>query len=172
VIGEGDWRKQSAQAIGASNQDDGSRWEITTMTDNDNQSNPAAPRRALRCISRPDSQTGGHYSPAVVAGDFAFISGQTPRGADRQLIGDTIEAQTAATLDNVVKVLAAAGAGLEDIVKVNIYLSDLTQFGRFNTIYAQYFPHHKPARTTVESGLQGVMIEIDAVAYLGGTRPA
>lgn len=120
-----------------------------------------------RVIDVPGLKAGGHYSAAIAAGGFAFVSGQTPRDADRRVVGDTIEAQTAAALDNVAKVLAAAGASLGDIVKITVYLTDLTLFPRFNVVYATYFPDLKPARTTVECGLQGVMVEIDAIAYLG-----
>jgi 2-iminobutanoate/2-iminopropanoate deaminase len=124
-------------------------------------------RRAMRAVNPGGVSHGGHYSPAMVAGDFVFLSGQTPRGAGREVIGDSIEEQARATLDNVARVLAAAGAKLEDIVKVTVYLTDLTLFSRFNALYASYFPHHKPARTTVEAGLQGVLVEIDVIAYLG-----
>lgn len=120
-----------------------------------------------RMIDVAGRKTGGYYSAAVVAGGFVFVSGQTPRDADRRVIGDSIETQAAAALDNVARVLAAAGASLEDIVKTTIYLTDLALFPQFNTVYATYFPDFKPARTTVECGLQGVMIEIDAIAHLG-----
>jgi 2-iminobutanoate/2-iminopropanoate deaminase len=103
----------------------------------------------------------------VVAGGFVFVSGQTPRDANRNVLGDTIEEQTAAALDNVGKVLVAAGATLGDIVKTTIYITDMGLFQRCNTVYAKYFPNHKPARTTLECGLQGVLIEIDVVAYVG-----
>ena len=120
-----------------------------------------------RVIEAPDIKSGGHYSMAIVAGGFIFVAGQTPRDANRNVVGETIEEQTAAALDNVVKVLGAAGATLKDIVKATVYLTDLGLFQRFNTVYAKYFPHHIPPRTTLECGLQGVLIEIDVVAYVG-----
>jgi 2-iminobutanoate/2-iminopropanoate deaminase len=132
--------------------------------------NESSKRRALRAVNPSDVKQGGHYSSAIIAGDFVFLSGQTPRDAERKVSGESIEEQAGATLDNVARVLAAAGAGLEDIVKITVYLTDLTLFSRFNTLYASYFPHHKPARTTVEAGLQGVLVEIDAVAYVGAPR--
>lgn len=131
-----------------------------------NMSNSGTPR-ALRGVNPADVKPGGHYSPAMIAGDFVFLSGQTPRDADRQVIGDSIEEQTHATLANVERVLAAAGAGLEDVVKVTVYLTDMTLFSRFNARYSSWFARHEPARTTVEVGLQGVLVEIDVVAYLG-----
>ena len=129
--------------------------------------NDSGTRRALRGVNPTDLKPGGHYSSAMVAGDFVFLSGQTPRDADRKVIGDSIEEQTRATLANVERVLAAAGAGLDDVVKVTVYLTDLTLFSRFNALYASWFAQHKPARTTVEAGLQGVLVEIDVVAYIG-----
>jgi 2-iminobutanoate/2-iminopropanoate deaminase len=129
--------------------------------------NDSGAGRALRGVNLTDLNPGGHYSAAMIAGDFVFLSGQTPRDAERKVIGDSIEEQTRATLANVERVLAAAGAGLADVVKVTVYLTDLTLFSRFNALYAGWFGPHKPARTTVEAGLQGVLIEIDVVAYTG-----
>jgi len=122
-----------------------------------------------RVIDIAGFEAGGHYSPAIAAGGFVFVSGQTPRDAERRIVGDTIETQTAAALDNVAKVLGAAGGSLADVVKMTIYLTDLASFSGFNTVYATYFPDVKPARTTVECGLRDVLVEIDAIAYLGST---
>jgi 2-iminobutanoate/2-iminopropanoate deaminase len=123
-----------------------------------------------RMINVSSVKAGGHYSSAIAAGGFIFVSGQTPRDEARRIIGETIEEQTAATLDNVSRVLAASGASMSDIVKITIYLTDLTLFPRFNTAYIDRFVDFKPARTTVECGLQGVMIEIDVIAYIGSDR--
>lgn len=120
-----------------------------------------------RAIEVDGIRTGGHYSAAVAAGGFVFVAGQTPRDAERRVVGETIEEQTAAAIENVQKALAAAGATLNDVVKTTVYLTDLTLFARFNAVYAKYFHDFKPARATVECGLQGVMVEIDAIAYVG-----
>jgi 2-iminobutanoate/2-iminopropanoate deaminase len=116
-------------------------------------------------IEIPGRTPGGHYSAAVVAGDFIFVAGQVPRDDSRKLIGETIEEQTHATLDNVERVLEAAGASLSSVVKVSVYLADLALFPRFNAVYASRFTKVRPVRTTIGCGLQGVLIEIDAVAY-------
>jgi 2-iminobutanoate/2-iminopropanoate deaminase len=129
--------------------------------------NDSGTRRALRGVNPGELNPGGHYSSAMIAGDFVFLSGQTPRDADRNVIGNSIEEQTRATLANIERVLAAAGARPQDVVKVTAYLTDLTLFSRFNALYASWFAEHKPARTTVEAGLQGVLVEIDVVAYIG-----
>jgi 2-iminobutanoate/2-iminopropanoate deaminase len=112
-----------------------------------------------------DRARGGHYSQAVRAGDFVFVSGQTPRNVERAIVGETIEDQTAVTLDNVELALKAAGASLRDVVKVSVHLADLADAGKFNAVYARYFPEVVPARTTVGSVLNEVRVEVDVVAY-------
>jgi 2-iminobutanoate/2-iminopropanoate deaminase len=110
----------------------------------------------------------GAYSPGIRAGDFIFVSGQGPLDpATGKIVGDTIEQQTARTLDNVKAILAAAGATMADVVKVGAHLSDLALFERYNRVYATYFPDPRPARTTVGSQLLGILVEIDAIAYIG-----
>src|SRR5262245_21471693 len=111
---------------------------------------------------------GGAYSPGLRAGDFVFVSGQGPiEPATGQIVGETIEEQTARTLENVKLILEAAGASMADVVKATVHLSDLNLFPRYNTVYATYFPDHKPTRTTVGSQLMGIMVEIDVIAYVG-----
>jgi 2-iminobutanoate/2-iminopropanoate deaminase len=111
---------------------------------------------------------GGAYSPGLRAGDFVFVSGQGPIDpATGQIVGETIEEQTARTLENVRLILEAAGATMADVVKATVHLSDLSLFPRYNTVYAGYFPDPKPTRTTVGSQLLGMLIEIDVIAYVG-----
>ena len=112
---------------------------------------------------------GGAYSQGLRAGDFVYVSGQGPIDpATGEIVGETIEEQTARTLENVKAILAAAGASMADVVKATVHLSDLSLFPRYNEVYARYFPDPKPVRTTVGSDLLGIMIEIDVVAYVGG----
>jgi 2-iminobutanoate/2-iminopropanoate deaminase len=102
------------------------------------------------------------------AGDFIFVSGQAPIDpASNEIVGTTIEEQTARTIENVRLLLEAAGAQLSDVVKATVHLSDMALFDRYNTVYASYFPDPKPVRTTVGSQLDGFMIEIDVIAYIG-----
>ena len=113
-------------------------------------------------------KTAGAYSPGLRAGDFVFVAGQGPTNpATGQLAGDTIEAQTAQVLENVKTILEAGGASMADVVKATVHLSDLALFGRFNAVYATYFPDPKPVRTTVGSQLMGILVEIDVIAYVG-----
>jgi 2-iminobutanoate/2-iminopropanoate deaminase len=109
----------------------------------------------------------GAYSQGIRVGDFIFVAGQGPRDPLTGQIGATIEEQTARTLENVKAVLAAGGATMADVVKVGAHLSDLALFERYNHVYAEYFPDPKPVRTTVGSQLNGIMVEIDAIAYVG-----
>lgn len=110
----------------------------------------------------------GAYSQGWVAGDFVFVSGQGPLDPETGLIvGETIEEQTSRVLENIKAILEAAGASMSDVVKVAVHLSDLSLFQRFNKVYATFFPDPKPARTTVGSQLLGILVEIDAVAYIG-----
>ncbi|MFD4840954.1 RidA family protein [Achromobacter sp. NPDC058515] len=113
-----------------------------------------------------DKACGGHYSHAVRAGDYVFVSGQTPRDGVRAVVGKTIEEQTTVTLENVRLTLEAAGGALENVVKVGVFLSDLADAAGFDQIYASHFPTFRPARTTVGCALNGVLVEIDAVAYI------
>ena len=110
----------------------------------------------------------GAYSPGLIAGDFVFVSGQGPLDpATGKIVGETIEEQTARVLENVKAVLEAAGSSMSDVVKVAVHLSDLANFQRFNQVYATFFPDPKPTRTTVGSQLPGILVEIDAIAYIG-----
>ncbi len=110
----------------------------------------------------------GTWSLGARAGDFIFVSGQGPLDPTTgKIVGETIEEQTARTLENIKAILAAAGATMADVVKVSAHLSDLALFDRYNRVYAGYFSDPKPARTTVGSQLLGILVEIDAIAYVG-----
>jgi 2-iminobutanoate/2-iminopropanoate deaminase len=110
----------------------------------------------------------GAYSQGLKVGDFVFVAGQGPLDPETgQAVGETIEEQTARTLENIKAILEAAGASMADVVKVTAHLSDLSLFDRYNKVYATYFPDPKPTRTTVGSQLLGIMVEIDAIAYIG-----
>lgn len=110
----------------------------------------------------------GAYSQGLHAGDFVFVSGQGPLDPTTgKIVGDTIEEQTARTLENIKAILEAGGATMADVVKVTAHLTDLSNFAAYNKVYATYFPDPKPVRTTVGSQLLGMLVEIDAIAYVG-----
>jgi 2-iminobutanoate/2-iminopropanoate deaminase len=117
---------------------------------------------------------GGAYSQGWRAGDFIFVSGTGPIDpATGKLVGDTIEQQTAQTIDNISAILAADGASLRDVVKVTVHLSDTGLFARYNKVYAERFSKPYPVRTTVGSDLghtHGMLIEIDCIAYSVGKK--
>src|SRR5205085_10431992 len=110
---------------------------------------------------------GGAYSQGLRVGDFVYVAGQGPADPATGKAGETIEEQTARTLENIKAILEAAGATMADVVKTTVHLSDLSLFERYNKIYSSYFPDPKPVRTTVGSQLLGIMVEIDVIAYVG-----
>jgi 2-iminobutanoate/2-iminopropanoate deaminase len=113
----------------------------------------------------------GAYSPAVRAGDFVFVSGQIPKDLRTgKLAGEDIESQTKQVLENVRNALAAAGASLDDVVSVIVYLTDVDLWGRFNAVYKDTFRPPYPTRTAVGATLRDILIEVSAVAYVGAKR--
>lgn len=111
----------------------------------------------------------GPYSQGVKAGNMIFVSGQLPINPETgELLKGDIKEQAKRSLENVKAILAAGGATLEDVVKVNVSVVDIKQFGLINEVYAEYFSNHKPARALVEvSNLPlGGEIEIEAIAIV------
>jgi len=114
--------------------------------------------------------TAGPYSPVleVDARHLVVISGQVAVNMQGLVIGATIEEQTEATLQNCALHLGSADCSLRDVFKVNIYLSDLHHWARFNVVYERMMPHPLPVRTAIQSVLlPGFMVEIEmwAVKY-------
>ena len=109
------------------------------------------------------------YVPGTLAGGFVFTAGQVAWGKDGALvaIGD-VRAQTRQTLDNVLAVLAEAGASVADVVKCTVYLADIRDFDTMNAEFARVFSEHPPARTTVQAKLAEaeMLVEIEAIAYV------
>jgi len=122
-----------------------------------------------KAITGPGFPTAGPYSPAIRAGDFLFISGQIPVDSGGALVAGGIEEQTRQAMENLKKVLAAAGATLADLVKITIYLADMDDFPAVNKIYGSYFDLEPPARAcvAVKELPRGARVEIEAIAYLG-----
>ena len=124
--------------------------------------------------SKKGAPPRGAYSQGWRAGDFIFVTGTGPSDpASGSLVGDTIEQQTEQTIDNISAILEADGASLKDVVKVTVHLNDTSLFARYNAVYARRFSQPFPVRTTVGSDLghaPGMLIEIDCIAYAGGTQ--
>jgi len=108
----------------------------------------------------------GPYSHAVVANGLVFISGQGPVNPETGAMPDAFEDQVRQTLKNVQTILEAAGSSLDDVVKVNAYVTDLTRFAVFNDIYKEFFQDDPPARTTVATALLGILVEVDCIAAI------
>ncbi len=108
----------------------------------------------------------GPYSHAVVSGGLVFISGQGPVNPETGTMPDAFADQVRQTLRNVQTILEAAGSSLDNVVKVNAYVTDLTRFQEFNEVYLEFFPNDPPARTTVGTSLLGFLVEVDCVASL------
>ncbi len=106
-------------------------------------------------------------SPAIAFGDLVFVSGQVSRDAEGRVVGDTIESQTRVTLENLQRVLSAAGLTLDRVVRTNVYLTSIGDLPAMNEVYREFFAESHPARTTVEvSALASkeYLVEIDAIA--------
>ncbi len=111
----------------------------------------------------------GPYSQATRAGNTVFFSGQIPLDPSTgEVVPGGIEAQARQAFDNLKAVADAAGGSMADIVRVGLYLTDLSQFASVNAVMAEYFDAPYPARSTIEvSALpKGVLFEVDAVMVL------
>lgn len=122
--------------------------------------------------ANPDIQPVGKknpnlpFHPGVRAGDFIFVSGQVAKDENGNMCEGQIEEQTRWTIESIRRVLNAAGADLRDLVKVTVYLEDARNFGRYNRVFAEYFPEGCVSRTTVEARAAiDTKIEMDAIAY-------
>ncbi len=110
----------------------------------------------------------GPYSQGIKANGFIFTAGQVPLDPDGEAIDGGIERQTRRCLENLRGVLEGGGASLDDVVKVNVYLDDIEDFGDMNNVYQEFFSEDPPARSAVEAGSipLGLDIEIEAVAVI------
>jgi len=125
------------------------------------------PRTPIHTDSAPAAI--GPYSQATRAGNTVFFSGQIPLDpATGNVVEGGIEAQARRAFDNLKAVAGAAGGSMADIVRVGLYLTDLSQFAAVNAVMAEYFESPYPARSTIEvSALpKGVLFEVDAVMVL------
>ncbi len=113
----------------------------------------------------------GTYSQAVRVGDTVWLSGQIPLDpATMELVGGDMRAQIVRVFENLRAVAAAAGGGLDDVVKLNVYLTDLSHFPLVNEVMAEYFTEPWPARAAlgVAALPKGAGVEMDAVLHLSG----
>ena len=106
------------------------------------------------------------FTKAVRAGDFVFVSGQVPMGADGEIVAGNIVTQTQQTIENVKSILQSLGLGLEHVVKATVWLADTRDFWPFNKVYLEYFGAALPARSCVRADMMvDCKVEIEVVAY-------
>jgi 2-iminobutanoate/2-iminopropanoate deaminase len=123
----------------------------------------------IRTEAAPATFQGAPYSQAIVAGGFVFVSGQLAlKPGAKELTGGTIGEQTEQVFSNLAAILAAAGSGLDRLVKTTVFLTDLGDFAGMNEVYARHVGDGPPARSTVEiAGLpSGALVEIEAIAIV------
>lgn len=123
-------------------------------------------------ISTPDAPPPrGHYSQAVVHGGAVYVSGQLPLDPHTgEMRLGPIEEQTEQVLKNLAAILEAAGSGIEELLKVTIYVSDMSLWDGVNAVYARFLGEHRPARSVVPTRElhRGVKLELDAIAATKG----
>jgi reactive intermediate/imine deaminase len=121
-------------------------------------------------ISTADAPSAiGPYSQAVRVGNTIWVSGQIPLDpATKELVPGDIEAQTRRVFENLKIIVLAADASLDDVVKVNIFLTDLTHFALVNKVMAEYFRAPYPARAAVgvASLPRGAQVEVECIVAL------
>ncbi len=111
----------------------------------------------------------GPYSQAIKANGFIFVSGQIPLDpATGEIVGSTIEEQTHQVLKNIKAILKSAGSSMTEVVKATVYLADMNDFAKMNSIYAEYFPEPFPARAAVQVVRlpREVKVEVEVMAAL------
>lgn len=116
------------------------------------------------------SEPISHYTDAVQAGGMLYVSGIVPVDAEGRLVGgDDVAAQAEAVFETMGRVLAAAGAGARDVVKVTVFLTDVDDRPRINPVRQRFFGEARPASTLVEISrlaIPGAKIEVEAVAVV------
>lgn len=125
---------------------------------------------ALKSIATDKAPAAvGHYSQAIQAGNFLFLSGQIPLDpTTNEVIKGNVAQQTERVMKNIEAILTSQGLNLHHIVKATVFLKDIKTFAAFNEVYAEMLGKHKPARSAVEvSNLpKGVDIEIEVIVAL------
>ncbi len=120
------------------------------------------PKQVIRSDNAP--RPAGPYSQGILAEKFLFVAGQTGLDPKSGKLPEGVTAQTRQTLENVKAIVEAAGAKLDDVVRVGVYLRDIQDFGAMNEVYKGYFSQNQPARSTIQAALVGqYLVEIDCI---------
>jgi len=122
----------------------------------------------MEFVSTPKAPApGGHYSQAVIANGFVFVSGQLAQGPGNDDIPADVRAQAKQVLANIEQILLAAGSGLEQIVNISVFITDIAHWPIVNDVFIQVFGSHKPARIiAVSPELHFGQVEMQAVALV------
>ncbi len=117
----------------------------------------------------PGAKPLGPYSPGIAAGDYVFVAGHIPIDANGDIVPGDIEAQTEQVFKNLKAVLETAGLTFAHVVKSTVFMMDLGEFTRMNSVYEKYVVQPYPARSTIQvAGLpKGARVEIEMIAYRG-----
>ena len=125
-------------------------------------------KQAIHTRDAPDAI--GTYSQGIKVGETVFISGQIPlEPGTMNIVDEDIRAQTHRVFNNLAAVVREGGGNLDDVVKLTVFLTDLSHFAVVNEVMAEHFNPPYPARAAVGVAAlpKGVPIEIDAIAHLG-----
>ncbi|MGA0556264.1 RidA family protein [Larkinella sp. VNQ87] len=122
----------------------------------------------LESIETPNAPLpAGHYAQATVWSDLIFVSGQLPiHPVTKEKITGSVEEQSRQALENLDAILKAAGSDRNHVLKTTVYIADISLWDQVNTVYADFFGAHQPARSVVPTNAlhYGFLIEIEAVA--------
>jgi 2-iminobutanoate/2-iminopropanoate deaminase len=126
---------------------------------------PKQPMSQVRAINPPGTPEGLPFSNGILVGNTLYVAGTQGTDANGKL-EPGIEAQTRAALELIRKIVQGGGMSMGNVVAVNVYLADIHEFSKMNSMYKTFFPNPKPTRTTVQvAGLvNGARIEISAIA--------
>ncbi len=120
----------------------------------------------IKPIYPSDKKPAGHYAPGIVHNGIVYVSGQLPLNSNGEAQLGSIEEQTRVCMKNIETILHASGSNLRRILKVNVFIADISNWARFNETFAEIMGDHRPARIVVPCNTlnRGCGIEIDCIA--------
>ena len=122
-------------------------------------------------ITSPNAPAAiGTYSQAIKAGNTVYLSGQIPLDPKTMELVEGFEEQTVQVFENLKAVIEAAGGSFQDVVKLNIFLTDLSHFAKVNEVMGRYFQQPYPARAAIGVAAlpRGAMVEMDGILVRSG----
>ena len=110
----------------------------------------------------------GPYSQAKIVNNFIFTSGQIPLKIDGSMVSNNFELECIQVLDNIKEILKASGSNMSNIIKLTVYLTDLSKFDILNNVFKRYFSETLPARSTIEVSKlpKDARVEIEAIGTI------